>query len=168
MLARFLSRSSIRARFVGAPVLALLILGLVPPASAAESAIAVTDAWARAPLLAGRPAAVYFVIENKGEADRLVDVTTDAAGRSEIHTHRHENGVMKMRKLPGLDIPAGAKVTFEPRGHHVMLFEPRSGLREGAEIQVTLVFEHAGEITVTAPVHGMKTKPDADAEDGDH
>lgn len=167
MPARFLSRSSIWARFVVAPVLALLILGIMAPASAAESAIAVTDAWARAPLLPGRPAAAYFVIENGGSADRLVEVRSDAAGRTEIHNHVHEDGVMKMRKLDGVDIPAAGKVTFEPRGYHVMLFEPRSELREGAEIPVTLVFEHAGEITVTAPVRGMKAKPDMGG-DGDH
>lgn len=149
--ARFLTRF-----LVLLSALALLAMGGVAPAAAAEPGITVTGAWARAGLLPGRPGALYFVIENRGDADRLLEVTTTAAGRTEIHTHMEEGGVMKMRKLPGLDIPAASTVTFEPRGHHVMLFEPRSGLREGEEISVTLIFEQAGEVTVTAPVKGMR------------
>lgn len=163
MLIRSLRRFSVSRLMALAA--ALFILAPAGAATAAEPSMVVTDAWARAPLLPGRPGAAYFVIENHGDADRLVEVRTDAAGRTEIHTHVHEDSVMKMRKLPGLDIPAAAKVAFEPRGHHVMLFDPASGFRKGAEIALTLVFEHAGEITVAAPVHGMKSGPEAGHDD---
>ncbi|HEY8352143.1 MAG TPA: copper chaperone PCu(A)C [Sphingomonadales bacterium] len=164
MPARLPSRLAPCARFMAA---LMFILGCAAvPAAAEESAdgartgaITVSEPWIRAPLLPGRPAAAYFVIENGGAADRLLEVRTEAAGRVEIHSHVEENGVMKMRRQPALEVPAEAKAVLEPRGDHIMLFDPAPSLKAGAEVELTLVFEQAGEIAVMAPVYSLRAEP---------
>ena len=96
----------------------------------------------------------YMTIANGGAAeDRLVAVATPAAGRTEIHEMAMDGDVMRMRPLDdGLPIPAGGTVTLEPGGAHVMFMELAGPLAEGDEIDVTLTFEGAGEVTVTMPV----------------
>ncbi len=59
--------------------------------------------------------------------------------------------MMGMRQLEdGLELPAGEEVSLEPGGYHVMLLELAQPIAEGDTIQVTLVFENAGEVQVEA------------------
>ena len=47
--------------------------------------------------------------EQGAAADRLVGASSPAAARVELHVHiTSEGGVMKMREVPGYDVPAGA------------------------------------------------------------
>jgi copper(I)-binding protein len=67
----------------------------------------------------------------------------------------HEGGVMKMRPAVSPEIPPGKEVRLEPGGMHIMLMQLRQPLREGESIPITLIFEEAGEITVTAPITSL-------------
>lgn len=62
------------------------------------------------------------------------------------------SGMMQMREVSRIDIPAGTTVTLEPGGYHVMLLELAAPLTPGQTFEVTLTFEVAGERTVTAEV----------------
>ena len=55
---------------------------------------------------------------------------------------------MKMRKVEGIDVPAGGKAVLEPGGDHLMLFDLKAGLAPGDTFPLTLVFERAGSVTV--------------------
>ncbi len=116
------------------------------PASA-DGPLTVEDARARI-LLANRPGAAWLTIRNSGGADRLIGVESPAAERIELHTHRHEGGVMVMRPLEGMDVPAKGEVTLMPGGDHIMLFGLKPGLAVGVRFPLTLVFEKAGRVTV--------------------
>ena len=59
---------------------------------------------------------------------------------------------MKMRPLPGLMIPAGARVTLAPGGTHVMLMGLKQPLAAGSSIQLDLKFRKSGERHVEAVV----------------
>lgn len=61
-------------------------------------------------------------------------------------------GEMTMQEVDQIDLPAGEVVSLAPGGYHVMLLDLTAELAEGDEIEVTLTFEKAGEVTVTAPV----------------
>lgn len=127
----------------------------------------VKDAWVR-PALAGNNSAVYFVIDNPtGEADTLLNATTDAAGVVEMHMsmamegeHHMEHGaegmpqgeVMTMVKQENVPVPARSKVNFQPGGLHVMLIGVNAELAVGDTIEVTLTFEKAGTMTLQVPV----------------
>ena len=132
-------------RFVLALALAAALLAPAP--AAADSALTVEDARARI-LLPSRPGAGWLTIRNTGGEDRLVGAESPAAARVELHTHLHEGGVMKMRKVEGIDVPAGGEAALEPGGDHLMLFDLKAGLTPGDTFPLTLVFEKAGSVTV--------------------
>lgn len=61
-------------------------------------------------------------------------------------------GMMKMQPVDSVPVPAGETVELKPGGFHVMLLDVQKELVPGDTIEVTLSFELAGEVTVTAEV----------------
>ena len=112
-------------------------------ASAQNTApVAVEGAWARASV-PGQNATGAFMRLTAREATRLVRVDTPAAGVAEVHEMKMDGGVMKMRALPGLDLPAGQAVELRPGGYHVMLQDLKAPLAQGTTLPLTLVFRDA-------------------------
>ena len=72
----------------------------------------------------------------------------DVAKDIQIHSMITEAGVMKMREIKSLDIPANGKAELKPGGFHVLLIGLTDGLKEGATFPLKLKFEKAGEVTV--------------------
>jgi copper(I)-binding protein len=54
--------------------------------------------------------------------------------------------------VDGFDIPAQGQIVLEPGGKHIMLVNLNQDLKEGENLNLTLVFEKSGEIKVTVPV----------------
>ena len=98
--------------------------------------------------------AAYVSIANHGDAvDRLIAAKTVVARRVEIHSMEMDNGVMRMRAVDGgLPIASGEVVHLAPGGLHIMLMGLTTQLAADSHHEITLVFEKAGEITVTATV----------------
>ena len=116
-------------------------------------AVKVENAWARATPGKAKNGGAYLTVVNVGQSsDRLVAAKGDLAKRVEIHTHLMDNGVMRMRRVEGIDLPAGAKIMMKPGGYHVMLIGLHRPLIKGESFPVTLVFEKAGEIQVMVKV----------------
>lgn len=115
--------------------------------------IEVSDAWAR-PGAEGRMSAAYFLISNfNTEADKLVSVETEVAGAAEVHeSYEREEGMMGMREVPELELPAQSTVRFEQGGLHVMLMDLTQQLSDGDTFQMTLAFEKGDSVTVDVPV----------------
>jgi periplasmic copper chaperone A len=135
----------------------------------APGGIAVTSAWARATPGGATTAAIYATIAASAGADRLVGVATPAAARAEIHSHTMEDGVMKMRPVSGLDVPAAGSVVLAPGGFHIMLFDIARPLQAGETVPVTFTFEKAGPIAVQAKVEALgATAPAGDAAEHQH
>ena len=62
------------------------------------------------------------------------------------------NDIMTMRPLEdGLDIPAGETVILKPGSFHLMFMGVTDPIEAGEENEITLVFDKAGEITVSFP-----------------
>lgn len=100
--------------------------------------------------------AVYFTIENGGDADdQLLSVTTRIADAAEMHESSNNNGVMQMRQAQVVELPAGETVVFEPGGLHVMLIGVHESLEPGDTVDLALTFAHAGAITVTVEVRDL-------------
>lgn len=144
---------------------------------ATDSTISVDGAWARtSPSMASRGAA-YMVITNSGDTDdALVAASVDAsiAAKTELHESRAAEGgamgseggmettvpdgstteapMMEMVQVERIDVPAGESVDLAPGGYHVMLIDLAAPLAAGAEVPITLTFEKAGDIVVTAVV----------------
>lgn len=154
-------------------------MALVAACGAADSGSAsgtpeltVSDAWSRAVTVdehaghgSGTPtvessatvtSAVYFVIENDGDGpDQLLSASTPVADAAEIHQTTISNGVMQMRQMLEVEIPAGEEVVFEPAGLHVMLVGVHESLEVGDHFDVTLTFVTAGDLTISVEVRAL-------------
>jgi copper(I)-binding protein len=119
--------------------------------------IVIERPWARATPKGAAVGGGYLVIHNNGKAaDTLLDGTADFAGAVEVHQMTMAGNVMHMRLLPnGLDIPAGGTVTLAPNGYHLMFTGLKKRLMPGETVKATLVFAHAGSVTVPFAVAGI-------------
>lgn len=104
--------------------------------------VTVRDAWTRATVPGQKVAGVYFDIESSADA-RLVGVQSDLTDAAEVHRMSMEDGVMRMRAVPQVQLPAGRMVRFEPGGYHVMLFDLPRQLQAGEQISLELLLEDA-------------------------
>mgnify|MGYP000535392892 FL=1 len=120
----------------------------------AEESVRLSDAWARASVLASRPVASYLTIESAVE-DRLLGVTTPVAGHVMIHAVEKDGDVSRMKHIETLELPTGERITLAPGGMHLMLMGLQDKLSEGTTFPMTLSFENAGEITVEVSVLGI-------------
>ena len=123
---------------------ALLALGLISVAAAAWAGVQVTGAWARATLPGQKVGGVYMQLRSDTSA-KLVGVRTPIAHAAEVHQMSNDGGVMRMRRVDTLDLPAGKTVALEPGGYHVMLLDIERPLKAGERITVTLVVEESGK-----------------------
>ncbi len=119
--------------------------------------------------------AVYFRgIRNRGrKADRLIAASTDRAAAIEIHQTVTDNGVARMREVPGIALPAGRTTQLRHgQQYHLMLIDLKTPLVVGQRFDLTLRFEQAGEVTVQAwvqqPRGGAATAPDPAHDHGAH
>ncbi len=128
---------------------AAIVLGLSTPSLAGD--ISVENVWARASAGMARAGAAFLTIKNTGEADKLVSAKANISKKVELHTHIHDNGVMKMRQVESVAVNNGMTM-LQPGGDHIMFMGLNEGLKEGTSFPLTLVFEKAGEINVEVMV----------------
>lgn len=121
-----------------------------------KGGVKIEAAWARATPGKAKNGGAYVTIVNAGKhADRLLGAKADVSKRVEVHTHLMDNGVMRMRKVAGIDLPAGGKIHMKPGGYHVMFLGLHKPLKKGESFPVTLVFEKAGEVKTEVKVRGV-------------
>lgn len=115
-----------------------------------DNAIVISDARVRPPLPGKDIAAGYFDVKNHGNvADRLIAVVSPIADRVEIHTVEMTEGVMKMRRIEGIDLAPDESISFRPGGKHLMLFDV--SIPDGqTDAALTLKFEQGPDLTVIA------------------
>jgi copper(I)-binding protein len=137
-----------------------LIIGPAGNAPGAEVAqvgtVTIHDPWARASIGNAPNSAAYLTLETTGaEPDRLVASSSPVAAQAALHSHAMDGGVARMRPVDAVEVAPGAPTVLAPGGVHIMLIGLRQKLAPGDSVPLTLVFEHAGAITIEAPVRGM-------------
>lgn len=153
-------------------IVALGLLVVAPAVSYAHEAsskgVTVSHPWVRAtPEGASVGSAFLEIKTDQGTTDRLTGVSSPVAGRAEVHSHTMDNGVMKMRRLEGIDLAAGQSHVLKPMSDHIMLLDLKGPLKEGDLVGLTLMFEKAGPISIEATVepvgatgpHGFTEQP---------
>jgi copper(I)-binding protein len=77
------------------------------------------------------------------------------AVRVEMHSMSMDGAVMRMRPVASVQVPAGARISFEPGGLHAMLIDLKQPLQQDQRFPLTLLFEHAGRVRVEVLVQGL-------------
>ncbi len=109
-------------------------------AGLAQAQVTVQDAWVRATVPHQKATGAFMRLVSPKDA-RVVSVSTPAAPVAEIHEMKLVDNVMKMRAVPGLELPAGKAVELKPGGYHVMLMDLPAQVKEGDTVPLTLVVE---------------------------
>lgn len=124
------------------PGFAIILFGVaafaVAVSAAAADALQVRNARALATVPGQSVAAAYMTMESPSNA-RIVSVKSDAAESVQIHAMSMQQGVMRMRRLDVLDLPAGREVRLAPGGIHLMLAGLKHPLRAGASVKLSLI-----------------------------
>jgi len=135
--------------------LALLFLTVLPALaqSGSPSTLEVKQVWARATPAGAKTGAIYLTVVNGTQSDdKILSASTSAAGTAQLHTTIDDNGVMKMRELPSIEVKAGSTVMLKPGGMHVMLMGLTQPLKPGDSFPLTLQFEKGGKMELTVTV----------------
>lgn len=138
-------------RWILSGALALAAIGAVQAHEFKVGDLTIDHPWARATAASQANGAAYLVVDNDGEPDRILGATSPAAARVELHTHIDDNGVMRMRQVEAIDLPAG-ETSLAPGGLHIMLFELGAPLVEGESFPLILTLEQAGDVEVEVKV----------------
>ncbi|MBM3357906.1 MAG: copper chaperone PCu(A)C [Betaproteobacteria bacterium] len=136
-------------------LLAAAGLAFAWPGAAQE--LGISNAWVRAPV-AGQKVVAGYVELTSATAAALVGAGSPLAARVEMHATTVEGGVMKMRPVERIELPAKTTVKLAPGGLHLMLVDLSRPLKEGERIPLTLVVAEDGkgkrEVRVEAEVRG--------------
>ncbi len=138
-----------------------LALLLSATALSATAQVTVKEPWVRATVPQQTATGAFMQIGSPVDA-RLVSASSPVAGMVELHEMAMDNNVMKMRAVPGIDIPAGKGAELKPGGYHVMLMNLRAQVKEGDVVPITLVVETKDKkrqtIEIKAPVRALAAR----------
>ena len=108
--------------------------------SQAQAQVTVKDAWVRATVAQQKATGAFMQLQSSQDA-KLISAQSPVAGVVEVHEMSMDGGVMKMRAVPSLALPAGKAVELKPGGYHVMLMDLKGQVKDGDTVPVTLVVE---------------------------
>ena len=145
--------AGVLAPFVLMAITATLLAGCSAAATSPAAGLTVSGAWARATADPARGSAAYLTIANPtAQADTLTSVASPIASVEMHQTMTDASGMTGMSPVQSIAVPAGGTVTLEPGGYHLMLMNLTKPLAAGDTIELDLVFQHAGKVTVQAEV----------------
>ena len=109
-------------------------------AAQAQGPVKVEDAWVRA-TVAPQTATGAFMQLTSAKPLKVVAASSPRAAQVEIHEMKMEDGVMKMRAVEALPLPAGQAVALKPGSYHVMLMGLQRPIKAGETVPLTLTVE---------------------------
>ena len=123
-------------------LLATGLLFLATAAAADAPALTIADGWLRATPTGASVGGGYARFLNAGDrALAIVGVESPVAASAELHSMRHVDGMMQMRHLERLEVPAHGSAALAAGGDHLMLFGLRAPLVAGQWVPITLVLD---------------------------
>jgi len=142
-----------------------MLIGLLTGTADGAEMVKVLDPWARATVPGQKVGGVYMEIVAR-ENLRLVSVKSAAAETAQVHQMKMENGMMRMRAVPFLELPAGKPVRLEPGGYHIMLFDLKRSLVTDQKLKLELTFEDTARRWHRVPVEAVIRDRDAGTASG--
>ena len=130
----------------------------------AAQAVTIKNAWVRAPVAGQKTAGAYLELTSASHA-ALVDAESPAAGSVELHTMSVDDGVMRMRRVERIDLPARKVVTLAPGGLHLMLIGLKQPLKVGDKVPLALAIETQRGVRT---VHKLEAEVRAPGATGSH
>lgn len=137
----------------GIALISIVMANMTYSATMASDSITVREAYIRAVPAGQTVTAAFMQLENSSDVKRIIVNASSPESRVvELHEHIHEQGMMKMRRLESLVIPASDKTILQPGGLHIMMIGLHQPLKLGQNVTLTLEFADGSSKTISAPV----------------
>nr|WP_294838183.1 copper chaperone PCu(A)C [uncultured Methylotenera sp.] len=144
-----------------------LLLAAAATLSHAQDSVSIHNPWVKATYPGQNVSAGYMTLTSANEAT-LLKITSDISDSVEIHSMKMENGVMKMRMLPILQLPAGKPYKLEPSGFHLMLFDLKKPLVDAQTVNFELTFKNSQNVEFKQNVKAIVKSADSSTSDHEH
>jgi copper(I)-binding protein len=131
-----------------------LMLCVLPGVFAHASEIRVDSAWARATVPGQDSAMVSLTLTSK-RPTTLMKISSAVCRSVEMHHMTHDDGMMEMREVKSIKLPAGKRVDFEEEGYHLMLVGLKSALKEGDRVPLTLSLKRGDSRVIKVEVQAI-------------
>lgn len=147
------------------------LLALLPALASQSTHAAPASKWTKAPAKAQtlpvtvqgatvaavppsiKDTAAYMTLTNRSKQPiKLVGAATPLAAHPMLMITTKSGGMMGMKMVPSLTIPAGGKLTLHRGGDHVMLMGLKRPLKVGETVTLTLTAEDGRTLKVSATV----------------
>lgn len=112
----------------------------------------IDQAWVRLSPNKDMPSAGYFVIHGGDAATQLRGVLTDYALKVEMHESMSGGGMMSMKPIDSVDIPAKSTVAFAPGGRHLMLWGVNDTAIGRGKMTLTFLLANGDRLLVDAVI----------------
>lgn len=118
----------------------LLLASALLVSLAAQAQVKVDDPWVRATVAPQKTTGAFMQLTS-AKPVKVVAASSPLAAVVEIHEMKMEGGVMKMRAVDALPLPAGQPVALKPGSYHVMLMGLKAPIQAGESVPLTLTVE---------------------------
>lgn len=136
----------------------ICVMALFAGTSMAFADVVVSEAWVRG-TVKGQTETGAFMTLKSSEPTQLLHVTSPVAKMVQIHEMSMTAGMMKMRPIKALKVPANSPVKLQPGSYHVMLMGLSKPLSKGELVPLQLTFATKdgikSTVDVTAEVHDL-------------
>ena len=117
-------------------------IGYLILVACAQRDVTVSDSWVRA-TAPGQQVAAAFMTLHAGKTAALIGAQSPACEAIQIHSMRMQGGVMRMREVNEVALPAGVAVKLEPGSYHMMLTGLKRALGPGNSLPIELKIRYA-------------------------
>ena len=124
---------------------------LLGSAAASQAQVTIKEPWVRS-TVPGQSATGAFMQLTARQDTKLIAVRSPVAGIVEVHEMLVDKGIMKMRSVDKLLLPAGKTVELRSGGYHVMMMDLKRQIKTGDEVPLTIEFESSQGQRVTVDV----------------
>jgi copper(I)-binding protein len=130
----------------------LALSGLLLGSAALAQNVQVRDAWARA-TVPGQDTGMVNLTLRSQQAGELIAVSSPVCQSVEMHSMAQQDGMMQMREVHAIALPAGTAVNLEQQGYHLMLVGLKHSLKTGGKIPLSLSIKLGGLSTTKIKTH---------------
>jgi copper(I)-binding protein len=99
--------------------------------------IETSGGWIRATAPGQDQAGADLSITSKQSAT-LIGASSPVCKTVQLHTMMMEGGMMRMRQVKAIELPAGKRVNLRDSGYHLMMIGLKAPLKEGETVPLTL------------------------------
>ncbi|GAA0225809.1 copper chaperone PCu(A)C [Castellaniella daejeonensis] len=125
-------------------------------AAKVSATVKASDCWIRL-IPSPAPSGGFFVAHNAGQEDAvLTGAHSPDYGMVMLHETTESGGMSKMSMVHQVAIPAGKDLAFKPGSYHLMLEQPRAGLKVGDTVQVDFTLANGEVFSAACEVKSPK------------